>query len=176
MAEGLFSAPVKYRHPAGRECEWNDIRNQWEWSHDGAPVKCTAAHPDPKKLELAERGDFGMPGIGSAMITHTPVLQDNAVTVTLTQKPATNQATRIVQIHAPEVLEHFIARNAEYGEGAHVLGVKGQFADINRKVIKLKRYLWDDVPVPEGAEDVKTIAGELIGHLLILIDELEDNE
>lgn len=92
-------------------------------------------------------------------------------------EPATQQARRILGKHLPEVMEHFLQRNAEYGEEAHVLGVKGQFADINRKVIKLKRYLWDDVEVMPGAENIETIAGELIGHLLILIDEMdkEDN-
>lgn len=84
----------------------------------------------------------------------------------------TEQAKRILGQRLPDVIAHFCERNAEYGEEAHVLGVKGQFADINRKVIKLKRYLWDDVPVPPGAESIETIAGELIGHLLILIDEM----
>ena len=88
-------------------------------------------------------------------------------------EPATQQARRILGQHLPDVISHFLSRNAEYGEEAHVLGTKGQFADINRKVIKLKRYLWDDVPLQPGAEDIPTIAGELIGHLLILIDELD---
>lgn len=66
----------------------------------------------------------------------------------------------------------FLQRNAEYGDGAHNLGSRGQYADINRKVIKLKRYLWDGEPVRPGAEDVETIAAELIGHLLLLLDEL----
>ncbi len=65
----------------------------------------------------------------------------------------------------------FLNRNAEYGDGAHNLGMRGQYADINRKVIKLKRYLWDGEPVRPGAEDVETIAAELIGHLLLLLDE-----
>lgn len=88
----------------------------------------------------------------------------------------TNQAKRILGDVLPDVMAHFLQRNGEYGEEAHVLGTKGQFADINRKVIKLKRYLWDDVPVPPGAEDIETIATELIGHLLILIDELEQDD
>lgn len=70
----------------------------------------------------------------------------------------------------------FLRRNAEYGDESNVLGYKGQYADINRKMIKLKRYLWDDVPVPDGGESIGTIAMELIGHLALLVDEYERNE
>jgi hypothetical protein len=90
---------------------------------------------------------------------------------------ATEQARRILGRHLPVAMEHFLERNKEYGEGsAHVLGIKGQYADINRKVIKLKRYLWDDIPVEPEAEPIAMVAAELIGHLLILIDELEPKD
>lgn len=71
-----------------------------------------------------------------------------------------------------QTLEHFLGRNQEYGDGSNELGIKGQYADINRKVIKLKRYLWDGEPVKLGAETPEVIAKELVGHLLILIDGL----
>lgn len=147
-----------------------------------------------------DRGEFGMPTIGTPWpFSHGDVFQVKTRDL-LRERPKcettiredgvwydygeqgnhvesqTNQARRILGTILPDVMSHFIERNAEYGEESHVLGTKGQFADINRKVIKLKRYLWDGVPVPVGAEDINTIAGELVGHLLILIDELETLE
>jgi hypothetical protein len=83
------------------------------------------------------------------------------------------QLLRILRSIVPTVCEHFALRNAEYGEGSNVLGVKGQYADLNRKMLKLHRYIWEGRPVPDGAEGIDTIAYELIGHLLLLIDSLE---
>ena len=159
-------------------------------------VDLSSDPPSPLRTQReSDRGAFGMPGLGISVsgLNPHPLLTSNGDGVIAEPKrlikpdgvhvdygnqgynvfAETDQARRILRRHLPTVAEHFLKRNAEYGEEAHILGVKGQFADINRKVIKLKRYLWDDVPVPPGAESIETIAGELIGHLLILIDELD---
>lgn len=128
-----------------------------------------------------DRGEFGMPGLGEGTGN---MMDDLRAAMPMTKPylctrvpfgPPSATAKRIVAVEGP--LEFavglFFERNREYGDEAHVLGIKGQYADINRKVIKLKRYLWDDVPVEDGAESVKVVAAELIGHLLLLIDELE---
>lgn len=205
---------INYRHEDGRNCiigpdgVWRHYDHPVPEPGPGQVVdyKCLRSHPGeqdrmvdmssepPAPLldamtqaarEFAERGDFGMPGVGIGRIFQVPKCETNiredGVWYDYGEQgnhvPAqTNQAKRILGTHLPDVIAHFCERNAEYGEEAHVLGTKGQFADINRKVIKLKRYLWDGVPVPPNAEDIPTIAGELIGHLLILIDELENDD
>lgn len=152
--------------------------------HDGERTKDAMA----EAAVGDDRGDFGMPGLGIGRVMDfgpqgeqpepTRTIRRDGVMVDFGEngymvEAHTKVAKRILQQHLPKAMEHFLARNAEYGEEAHVLGIKGQYADINRKVIKLKRYLWDDVPVQPGAESIEMISQELIGHLLILIDELD---
>lgn len=50
------------------------------------------------------------------------------------------------------------------------LGVKGQFADIWRKIGKLKKALWDDEPL-EGEQPLEII-DDLISHLFLTRDLL----
>ena len=54
------------------------------------------------------------------------------------------------------------------------LGVKGQFADIWRKIGKLKKALWDDEPL-EGEQPLEII-DDLISHLFLTRDLLLQQE
>jgi hypothetical protein len=74
----------------------------------------------------------------------------------------------------PAVLQHFYMKHQEYGEeGAYMLGARGQYADVNRKVIKLKRTLWDGHPVQPGSESMQTVVSDLIGHCLLTLNFLD---
>lgn len=66
----------------------------------------------------------------------------------------------------PEWLELFARKNADYGAGsAFGLGLQGQYSDIHRKMIKLKRAMWDGHDMAfEGLEE---IISDLIGHLFL---------
>lgn len=86
-------------------------------------------------------------------------------------RPSTLSGERALSV-AVDALEHFVKRNKGYGESASDLGVKGQYADINRKVIKLRRRLWEDVPVSLGDEPTEEVCFDLIGHLLLTVDML----
>jgi hypothetical protein len=91
-----------------------------------------------------------------------------------TEVPATKAATRVAGEILPDAARLFVKRNRDYGDGANELGLMGQYADINRKVKKLKRILWDGIePVGESAEE---IALDLIGHLGLTIDMLRLEE
>lgn len=71
----------------------------------------------------------------------------------------------------------FVERNAEYGEdGANQLGLGGQFADINRKVLKLKRAMWDGESTYNWSEQPDEIMMDLIGHLLLSIQMYREGE
>lgn len=78
----------------------------------------------------------------------------------------------------PEFWTLFSAKHAEYSqldgfEPHRVLGEQGQFAEIFRKVFKLKRAMWDGQElVTEGKREVLL---DLIGHCFLAL-ELIDRE
>ena len=73
-------------------------------------------------------------------------------------------ATRIM----PEWLALFQRKNRDYGSGsAYDLGVRGQYSDIHRKMIKLKRAMWDGHDL--DFEDTDEIIKDLISHLFLTL-------
>lgn len=77
-----------------------------------------------------------------------------------------------------EFIQLFDQKNREYGsENAFVLGSAGQFADIWRKIGKLKTALWDKKPEQLTSEGTEEIIHDLMGHLFLTLQCLrkEDN-
>jgi hypothetical protein len=154
-------------HTDGRECRYKD--GDWwfdvnpELPHSAVDI-CDRDHPSN------DRGGFGMPGLGSA----------GAAVVggwSLPIAPQTELAERIVGTHLPAALEHFLRRNAEYGDDVDFnLGSRGQYVDISRKVQKLKRLMWEGEQAKDGAESARTIVMELIGHLLMTMDYMMEED
>lgn len=85
----------------------------------------------------------------------------------------TEQLRRILVNELPFVIGHFARKNKQYGENAGVLGVRGQFADIWRKIGLLKTAMWDGEPERLQFEDVTEVIWDLIGHLLLTLDMLQ---
>lgn len=81
----------------------------------------------------------------------------------------TEELARIVTDELPKFLELFISKNQEYGENAQTLGARGQFADIWRKIAKLKTGLWDGNEDRLKSEGVDEILRDLIGHCLLTL-------
>lgn len=89
----------------------------------------------------------------------------------------TKQFARILVGIVPEVLQRFAEKNAEYGNNANRdLGIKAQFVDIHRKMIKLRRALWDDEPQALKSEPVEEVIGDLVAHLLLTLDMLREGD
>lgn len=80
------------------------------------------------------------------------------------------QALRVLE-HARGALQKFLEKNQGYGSTAYNLGARGQYADINRKMGKLKHTLWDGND-PVG-EDMIEMLQDLVGHCLLTIDFIE---
>lgn len=85
---------------------------------------------------------------------------------------------RIVCGHLAEWVAKFRAKNRDYsGAGAEphqVLGVQGQFADIWRKIWKLKKALWDGQELAQ--EQPEEILHDLIGHCFLTLDLLREEK
>lgn len=91
----------------------------------------------------------------------------------------TPQAERIFRQVAPKALELFARKSKGYelaaGNLAEELGVKGQWGDIYRKVMKLKGPLWEgkvDTYEHESFETEEEVLEDLLGHVLLALDML----
>lgn len=66
------------------------------------------------------------------------------------------------------------------GDAANILGVKGQFSDINRKFWRLKGMLWDEIvpmyPDAGSGENVEEILMDLIGHAALTIEFIRQDQ
>lgn len=83
------------------------------------------------------------------------------------------QAVRVTRIIIA-ALEKFWQKNDGYGDTAYALGARGQYADMNRKMGKLKHTLWDGSPAV--GESMVEMLQDLIGHAGLTIDFLERDE
>jgi hypothetical protein len=86
----------------------------------------------------------------------------------------TATSDRIRDVHFPKWLSLFEKKSREYGEKTHEdLGVRGQFSDIYRKVVKLKKFMWDEPESVPAFESLEEIIYDLIGHLFLTIDMMK---
>jgi hypothetical protein len=96
---------------------------------------------------------------------------------------------RIVSRLVPEWVEHQQQKAKDYNssaengpgwpssaafENADVLGIKGQFAEIWRKIWKLKKGMWDGETLV--GEQPREILLDLIGHAFLAIDMIDRKE
>lgn len=87
------------------------------------------------------------------------------------------QAMRIVTDVLPKVIELYMKKSRDYGGNVMSmlkLGPKASFVDLWRKVGKLKRCLWDGEPMQ--GEQTDEILADCIGHILITLDEMNNEK
>jgi hypothetical protein len=88
-----------------------------------------------------------------------------------------DQAKRIVLSVLPKVLSLYLNKSKDYDGNVMAmfnLGPKACFVDLWRKVGKLKGALWDGRPMV--GEQADEILMDLVGHTLIILDELWTDE
>ncbi len=84
---------------------------------------------------------------------------------------ALNDFQYIMELLVPEWTDAFTNDNKDYGDDENRLGTKGAFVDIYRKTGKLKRAIWDDVPL--SGEQPREILLDLIGHCFLTIASID---
>jgi hypothetical protein len=94
--------------------------------------------------------------------------------ITINYTNAGAQFRRIMHVHLPAWARVFEAKNAEYGDNAQELGVPGQFADIWRKISKLRTAMWEGHPERLTSESTEQVIMDLIGHLFLTLDMLPE--
>lgn len=68
-----------------------------------------------------------------------------------------------------DFIKLFDDRSREYGEHAFVLGSGGQYADMSRKMGKLKTVLWDRNPDQLTSEGIEEVVNDMIGHCFLTL-------
>ena len=87
------------------------------------------------------------------------------------------QAKRIVLHVLPKVLSLYLNKSKDYDGNVMALlklGPKAGFVDLWRKAGKLKGALWDGKPMV--GEQTDEILMDLVGHVLIILDEIWTEE
>lgn len=79
----------------------------------------------------------------------------------------TEEADTIINELLPEWWVLFKTKNNEYGTHEDDLGMRGQYADIHRKMKKLRNALWDGQPLTH--EQPREVILDLIGHLFLTL-------
>jgi len=74
----------------------------------------------------------------------------------------------------PEIEQRMIIAGQHYGYDTHNdLGLKGQYADMHRKFVVLRRVMWDGEQT--SREPLREILTDMIGHALLTISILDRN-
>ena len=76
-----------------------------------------------------------------------------------------DQQYHLINVTIPDTIKMFLSKNRDYGDTSIDLGIKGQYAEIHRKVGKLKQSMWLDKEL--SYEQTDEILKDLIGHCLL---------
>lgn len=110
-----------------------------------------------------------------AQVRVNPIEGNHTATIVevVVQPNDSAQLRNILIEQLPEMLRLFIKKNGEYGAGdassGTMLGQRGQFADIWRKIGKLKTGIWDGNEGQLVTESVDEILRDLIGHCFLTL-------
>jgi len=80
---------------------------------------------------------------------------------------------KVVYEILPKALELYLRKTKDYGGFSGGLGPKAPFVDMWRKIIKLKRCMWDGEPL--RFEQTDEIVMDLIGTCLNILAEMGEN-
>jgi hypothetical protein len=188
---------INFEHDDGRNCIVDPNGTTWRyWSKDGgdSPPKakigwvCTRSHLRLKDHQGdSVRGDFGMPGLGSAMVDWAPTpaiawtfddghrvaTHSDGITIEYGDKgrfvPAVTDDARYILSILPDIIATFLEKNQKYAavEEGYDLGDKGIIPDLNRKLGILVDRVWNEHR--EVGESTDEVVGDMIGHLLLFL-------
>lgn len=148
-------------HMDGRRCVLGPDGVWRHWYQDDGPLK-----PVQRKCDRDHGDEFGYPAVGSK---YAPPINISNNTVFDAEPSISPQAERVCNI-MDQAQALFKDKNRGYGDTSYALGARGQFADVWRKVGKLRHTLWDGNEAV--GEDMEEMLMDLIGHCALTIDFL----
>jgi hypothetical protein len=146
------SKPVDYRALVGAVDSQTLEDDTWKSDGDLPPLKSG---------EIRVSRNFQESTTGK--IEHVAIHIDN---------PPTDQASQVLIDILPKLIENFLRKNADYASSgdfntSELLGSKGQFAELWRKIGKLKGAMWDGKKLVH--EQTDEILEDLGGHVLLAL-------
>lgn len=82
--------------------------------------------------------------------------------------------TWVVTEIIPDAIGLFLEKNEGYPYEISEFGAKAEIVELHRKYKKLKHAIWDGHPLV--GEQAKEVAQDMIGHLILLIDALDQED
>ena len=130
------------------------------------------------------REQAGQPGMypstlpGLATLPGDPVvwverLAEHTVSYRFENIPDSEQILEIIETILPQAVELYLKKAKDYGGVSGGLGPKAPFVDMWRKMIKLKRSLWEGEELQ--FEQPSEVLRDLIGTILIILVELPEH-
>lgn len=77
----------------------------------------------------------------------------------------TATSREIMEEHLRRWFELFMEKQVDYGDRGDDLGLAGQYAELHRKIGKLKRAMWDGVDL--AGEPLEQVLLDMIGHCFL---------
>lgn len=101
------------------------------------------------------------------------------VLLVLSEEGGPSPVDELLARHLAPAVALFRSKARDYSERsgiftADLLGAKGQFAEIWRKIPKLKKGMWDEEHLEN--ETVEEILYDILGHVLLALDHLPDSQ
>lgn len=85
----------------------------------------------------------------------------------------TATSREIMEEHLRRWFELFMEKQVDYGDRGDDLGLAGQYAEIHRKIGKLKRAMWDGQEL--AGEKMDEVLLDLIGHCFLSLRYIKHN-
>lgn len=86
----------------------------------------------------------------------------------------TETSRAIMSRYLGEWFELFMSKQADYGDRGNDLGLAGQYAELSRKFIKLRKAMWDGEEL--AGENLEEVLFDLVGHAFLSIHYLRNPE
>lgn len=173
----MTESSMTYYHSAGCEgfadrrlceCSVKDITVAWDDNMaplgEHRPLPPGGARPRPERVNIPLTAVIPEP------MKYSSGLHRRVPPVIRPLTPRERIATSI----APDTVELFVKKAADYGVHADDLGLKGQYSDIHRKIKKIRRSMWDGETL--AFESLEEILMDLIGHCWLSIDMIREND
>lgn len=153
----------------------NDLMEEQEYQRQMAEMRREAMDEmNAKAIRDDNRGmkptfAQGMKDNGSPKVVahkHPGANGSREISIRIENLPS-EQAEAILFDLLPDWITEFMRKNADYGDASEHLGAAGQYAELWRKVGKLKGPLWDDRGL--NYEQSDEIVRDLIGHCFLTL-------